>query len=1023
MKKLLKITGGILLVLLVLFVSLNLYLNDERLKSMAEPQIEELTGKDVQLNSASLSFISTFPSPGIEISEFMLPGDTPEDTVFSVNRLTFGIRLLSLLGDQVELTEVQADGMKMNYKVYEDSTTNLDFLMQEESEEPAGETGLSVPHVEINNSSVYYSDEVSSTEADVQGINGSLSLVYNEQISSSMDMDISSLTVITEEGVMVRNLPVSLLQESTLDTEASHLELTGGELAISGLALSVKGSLRNWDEEMQVDLEFESASGDFGEILKLVPDAYKSSVEGLETRGELAINGSVNGSFSGDQIPGFNASVQIRDGYLKYPDLPEPVENIQLNAAVNNQKLEVTELNAVAGENRIEGEAMMEQPLEETGSFMLNLNGNLNLSTAGNFTDLSSFDIERMKGLLEFELRAEGDKSRPETAGFNTRLQVSGGELKYAGVKESIRQIEVLVEGSEKNLNVESFSLDAAGNTLAAQGNIYEVMNDRNRSIDLNAALDFNLADIPKFYPLNTDSLNLAGQLKAEARLKGKAEQITEAVESGTLSLKNGRIEYAEWPEPVENLQLSSTLKGNRIRIENGGFNTGDNSFQITGTITDYLQENRKVDIRVEGKGDLKDLAAYYKPEGYAVESGNADIELEVSGPLSRPEELRLKGLARIANLNISGDSLDQPVRNLEADMELSPSRVTLKNMELMLGESDLKVSGSLSDYMQFLKEGDRREKLPHLKGVVKSNNLNLDELIDWSDDSENEEILVELPQMTAAFTAEVQTMKLTGITMTNLTAEAESDPEQIKLNKASVELLDGTATGAFTWEVPQPDRTIFSFSGRLDSLEAADFFEEYKVLGQNSRFHEYISGAFSADADYSSPLDKYFDPELSATSMEGFFGMTKSALENHPLQEKVAAFLRIPALKNLSLNQWKSNFDVDHGKLLVKNLDLTAKEKGLELNGEHSLTDGSMNYRMKVILPSSYASALSKVLTKQVVEALSREDGTIAVPLRATGKPGSLNVKADDEVIKPIVEDYLKDKAGGAVRDLLNKF
>lgn len=1023
MKKMLKIAGGVLLVLLVIFVSLNLYLNDNRLKAIAEPQIEELTGKDVQLNSVSLSFLSTFPSPGIEIREFTLPGESPDDTVFSVNRLTFGIRLLSLLGDQVELTEVQADGMRMYYKVYEDSSSNLDFLLQEESEEQAGGAGLAVPHIEVNNSSVYYSDALSATGADAEGINGSLSLVYNEQISSSMDVDISRLTVTTEDGVMVRNLPVSLQQESTLDTEAAHLELTGGELTISGLALSLKGSLRNWDEDMQADLEFKSASGDFGEVLKLVPDAYKSSVEGLETRGELAINGSVNGSFAGEQIPGFNADIQISNGYLKYPELPEPIKDIQLRAEINNQKLEVSEFNAIAGENRIEGEAMMEKPLEETGRFRVALNGNVNLSTAGSFADLSSFDVESMKGLLEFDLSAEGEKSSPETAGFNTRLQLSGGELKYAGVSESITQIEILVEGSEKNMNVESFSLDAAGNTLTVQGNIYDVMKDENRSIDLNAALDFNLGDIPKFYPLNTDSLAMAGQLNAEARLKGKAEQITEAVESGSLTLKNGRIDYAEWPAPVTNIQLRSTLKGSRINIEDGRFSTSENSFQISGNITDYLQDDRRVDIRAEGKGDLKDLAGYYNPEGYTVESGTADIELEIAGPLNRPETIRLKGVARIASLNISGDSLDHPVRDLEADLELSPSRVTLKNMELMLGKSDLKLSGSLSDYMQFLKDEDKREKLPHLNGKVSSNNLNLDELIDWSDDSENEEILVELPHMTASFTADVKTMKLTGIPMTNLKAEAESDPGQIKLNKASVELLDGTATGSFTWEVPQPDRTFFAFSGRLDSLEAAEFFEEYKVLGQKSRFHEYISGAFSADAEYRSPLDKYFDPELSATSMEGFFGMTKSALENHPLQDKVAAFLKIPALKNLSLNQWKSNFDVDNGVMLVKNLNLTSKDKGLELNGEHSLTNGSMDYRMKVILPSSFASSLSGVLGKQVVEALSREDGSIAVPLRATGQPGNLTVKADEEVIKPIVEDYLKDKAGGAVRDLLNKF
>lgn len=1023
MKTFLRIAGGILAFLLLLILGLNIYFTDARLQRTVMPYVNEAVGRDVQVESMSLTFFSTFPQPGLSISKMSVPGESPDDTLMSLDELVVGVKLFSLFSDEISINEIILDNPNFTYRVYPDSTTNLDFLFEPEAEEDTASSGyaVNIPYFEVINGQFGYVDETSATDLRLQDLNATISLRYADLIESTVDLELGGLYATVGETGYAAGLPLSLSQKSIINLEKETVDLSSGTFSIRGLALDLTGSVSDWSNATTVDLMFNTSSDNFGELLRLVPAQYQEQVEELETRGSLAMQGTISGALNSEQLPRFNASIQVENGYLKNPDLPQAIENIQLNAKASNELVTIEKLNAKAGSNALTGNGSLENPLEENGAFSFSVNSDIDLSTISSFYDIGQFKIDEMGGQMNLEATGQGNRAKPEAARFNANLRLSNGTLKYRGVPKAIQDININAKADQDLVTISNFNLAAAPNTFSMKGTVRQPLQEENRTIDLDTNLRFDLASLKDFYPINEDTLEMNGILTAQATLDGKADQIERSVKSGSITLKNGFLFYEPLGNPIRDITFESVLEGAKMTIVEAGFRSGENNLKVGGLITNYLGEDRTIDLKLEGFAMLNQITNYYDLEPTITRlDGSARVNLRAQGRPDTPADMTFNGSLNFDNMNMDGEGLVQPITELNGVLRLNPSSASLDSLSFNFGNSDMLLSGSLENYREYLKEKSDRTTTPLLKGSYYSQFLHVDEIIDWSDTTgANDPILIELPDLNSTVTASIDRMLITGVNIRNLKTRASTTPEQIQLNEASAELFEGKATGSLTWDVPRPDSTMLTFNGSLKDVRAEKFFEEYKVLGKKSKIHEYISGAFSSDLEYYSALNRFLDPVIGTSEMDGNFGMTKSRLKNHPLQLRIASLLKAQELESVSLDEWKSTYTVSDTVLTLKDLRLTSSDVGLELNGTQHLVSQRVNYQMKLLLPPRFKKGISAILTTQATEALTQENGTIMVPLRVTGTLNDPTVKPDEEVIKPIIQKYLKDKAGNALKKL----
>jgi hypothetical protein len=1024
MKIFLRVIAVLLAIFLIIAAVLNLYFTDERLQEMIIPELREATGSDIRADNLSITFFRTFPRFGLEISNLNVP-DLQGETIASADDLVLSLELFPLLNNEISISDLSVNKPVINYRVYADSTTNVDFLLSDE--QPAGDENgyaISIPGFTLTDGSLFYNDETTATRATLEQLNADISLFFSDVIESRVDAELGSLTLTVDEQEYLTDLSLSLDQTSTLDLENERFEFTEGTFSIRGLALNLTGSLSNWSSTPLLSLQFESTSDNFGELLRLAPPQYDEYLSSLETRGALLFEGTVDGELAEGSYPRFDVVLGVTDGFLQNPDLPEAIQNINFRILLNNDLATVEQFSAEAGVNRITASGTVERPLDPDAVFSLELDGDVDLATISSFYPLDETGIENLAGALQADARANGRIDQPENTTFNGNFILNDGLLKFADVPNSIRQINARVSASENRIQIDESGFTAEDNRFMLSGIINNPLSEEDRRVDVTADINFDLNTIKNFYPIDEDTLKMNGQLLAQLSLNGKPDpdQIENVLQRGTIELTNGFISHKSLTDPVENITFRAEARGNSLNIRQAEFVNGENDLSINGTVTNYLSDEPILDLMINGNAVASSMKNYYSLEPWIQElAGRADLAVNTSGPVNNIQNIALNGSLEFADIAASGDSLFLPVRDLSGRLDVTPDQMSLNNFFMRFGSSDISVEGNMRNYLGLLEEHATTETMPSVSGTYRSNFLNIDEMIDWDEESDSEPIPIELPELTASVDAGIDSLVIFGLPITEILGEGRLTPNNIFIENATANMFEGRASGNLEWNVPEPLQTSMLFEGKLDSLRAGAFFRDTGFLGPKSTLHQYITGTFNSQITYRTQLTPAVEPDISTTVAEGTFGMSRASIEGHPIQKKIAEFLKTPELGKLTLDEWNASFSIQDTVMTLENFSITSGNLGLRLDGSLHMLNDQINYKATLLLPERFKTGIASVISDRAANAMQLEDGRLAVPVRITGTTANPQVRPDTDTIDNIIQDYIRDGAGRILNRLFD--
>src|SRR5699024_12343195 len=133
----------------------------------------------------------------------------------------------------------------------------------------------------------------------------------------------------------------------------------------------LSGSMSDWSDTPGVDLQFSSSSDNFGDLLHLLPE--NEYTEGLKTKGSLDLGGTIQGLIADNNIPDFDVHINVSNGWLKDPDLPEPIEHVQISSQATNEQIMIDKFSAQAGENSLSATGLLIHPFEDTARYSIDL--------------------------------------------------------------------------------------------------------------------------------------------------------------------------------------------------------------------------------------------------------------------------------------------------------------------------------------------------------------------------------------------------------------------------------------------------------------------------------------------------------------------------------------------------------------------------------------------------------------------------------------------------------------------------
>ena len=135
MKKLLKVAGIVVGVLILLIIGLSIfvksYLSSDRLKPIILPKAEALTGRKVLLDDISVSLFIGIVAKGLSVKE-----KDGQRNFVKVGRFVLSYRLLPLLKKQLVISKIEIGSPSISIKKEKGGRYNFSDIAENRSKEP-----------------------------------------------------------------------------------------------------------------------------------------------------------------------------------------------------------------------------------------------------------------------------------------------------------------------------------------------------------------------------------------------------------------------------------------------------------------------------------------------------------------------------------------------------------------------------------------------------------------------------------------------------------------------------------------------------------------------------------------------------------------------------------------------------------------------------------------------------------------------------------------------------------------------
>ncbi|WP_121667920.1 AsmA family protein [Mesonia aquimarina] len=466
MKKILKITGIVLLVIVVLLIAAP-FLFKGPIERAVKKSINKNVNATVEWEDLSLSLFSSFPDAELKLKNLSVINKQPfeGDTLATSEELGLSLGIPQLFkGGPYSINELKLDKAYINIKVDSLGNANYDIAKatngttpptEETTAESSGGLSLDVQHYEINNSRINYLDESTKTFLRITD--------FNHFGNGDFTADKTTLETQTDAIVSFELDSVNYLNKNSLKLDADfEMDLANqkytfleNEALINQLPLTFDGFVKINENNNEIDLTFKTPSSDFKNFLAVIPETYAKNLNGVETTGDFSVNGMIKGIVDDNTIPKMDISLKSSNASFKYPDLPKKVENINLDATLKNETgtLADTYLNLNKLSFKIDQDVFNAngsfKNLTENMLVNLAVNGTLNLANLENAYPL---ELEQdLNGILTANLTTNFDMNSIEKEQYQNVK--SSGKASLRNFKYNSPEIPNEVNISKANLN------------------------------------------------------------------------------------------------------------------------------------------------------------------------------------------------------------------------------------------------------------------------------------------------------------------------------------------------------------------------------------------------------------------------------------------------------------------------------------------------------------------------------------------------------------------------------------------
>ena len=738
MKKGLKIaaiTVGVIIILMLLLP----FAFQGKIADIVKTEGNKMLNAQFDFKKLNISLFRNFPQASVTLEDFWLKGtgEFANDTLVQAGEVTAAINLFSLFGDSgYDISKIFIEDTKLHAIVLPDGRANWNIMEPDTTaatETPAAEEESSPFKVKlqrfvIKNMNLIYDDQQGKMYADIRDFNavcaGDLG---SDRTTLKLEAETKSLTYKMNGIPFLANANISAKMDVDADLANNKYRMKDTTIRLNAIQAGIDGWVALKDPAIDMDLKLNTNDIGFKEILSLIPAIYATEFSSLKTDGTATLNATAKGTLLGDTVPAFNVDMQVKNAMFRYPALPAGVDQININANVQNPggNIDLTTVDINPFSFRLAGNpfsltAYVKTPVSDP-DFKVEAKGILNLGMIKQVYPLGDMELN---GTIDADMQMSGRLSSIEKEQYDRIL--AAGTIGLTDMKlkmQDMPDVEIkksLFTFTPKYLQLSETTVNIGKNDITADSRFENYIGYALKGTTLKGSLNirsnyFNLNDFMSATGeemsssgdvTTTDSVSSTGIVEVPRNIDFQMDANLKQVLFDKMSFNNmnGKLVVKDGKVDMKNLSMN-TMGGNVVMYGyystaniktpemKAGFKLSNIGFAQAYKELDMVQKMAPIFENLKGNFSgsinvLTDLDAAMSPILNTMQG---------DGSLST-RDLSLSGVKAIDQI---ADAVKQPslkemkVKDMTLDFIIKDGRVETKPFDIQMGDYNLNLSGS----------------------------------------------------------------------------------------------------------------------------------------------------------------------------------------------------------------------------------------------------------------------------------------------------------------------------------------
>lgn len=398
--------------------------------------------------------------------------------------------------------------------------------------------------------------------------------------------------------------------------------------------------------------------------------------------------------------------------------------------------------------------------------------------------------------------------------------------------------------------------------------------------------------------------------------------------------MRDGSFKYASLPKAVTGITIDAraanpggTADATTVDVPTFALTMAGNALRGSFSAATPMSDLR-FKAAAAGKVDLGAVKEVYPLGDSIALAGVVTADMQASGRMSDIERERYEAIAASGRLTVEGVTAAlaglPEVKVRRAAMSVSPAALTLSELGVTVGRSDIEASGTLSNYIGYL----LRDQTLRGRLDVRSSLLDLNELLGDASEASADTGAAAAPADTAAMRAVVVPQNLDlalgaslkkilfqKMVLDDFTGSLTVAKGTVSMNRLAMNAFGGrmSASGSYS-TAADAQRPALKLKAEIADASFSTTFDQLDVVRRMVPLFEKTGGDYSMSLDLATRLTQTMDPDYATLQADGAIRSKNIRVQNIAVFDQLAAALKNDALRRIEAKDVDIRFTIRDG-------------------------------------------------------------------------------------------------------------